>query len=385
MWSEGGSVTAVDWLHLVPSAKKEAGGVATVVELLAETQRARGCRVRVLALDEFVDASAPWTSRRPWVKYGRSARFDAECGDAVRCAERVVIHGLWQFHGVSGARHCRREGRPYLVFPHGMLDPWFHRGHPLKRLKKIAYWLGWERQVLAGAKSVVFTASEEAEAAKRSLPGWPSVRERIIPLGVSAVPTAGDAVFRQLYPQVGRRFWLFLGRLHPKKNPVMTVQAYGDWRRRHVSGEELPDLVIAGPDPDHLGAIVRVEAERQGVAKHVWIVGSLQDEAKWSAFRGAEAFVLFSHQENFGMAVAESLACGTPVMISRGVNIWREVQEAGAGLTCETTSQGVADCLDRWVAMSADERAGMRQRAEVLAKKQFDIRRTAEQLEGIFL
>jgi glycosyltransferase involved in cell wall biosynthesis len=104
----------------------------------------------------------------------------------------------------------------------------------------------------------------------------------------------------------------------------------------------------------------------------------LSGDVKWGAYRAAEAFVLPSHSENFGIVVVEALACGTPVLISNRVNIWREVHAAGAGLIADDTLDGAVGLLERWLALNGERRERMRDSARQLFARQFEINAVAE-------
>ncbi len=109
----------------------------------------------------------------------------------------------------------------------------------------------------------------------------------------------------------------------------------------------------------------------------------LQGELKWGALLAAEAFILPSHQENFGIAVAEALAVGTPVLISDKVNIWREIEADNAGLVAPDTLDGTVSLLERWLALSADARQQMGERARACFTARFEIRRATENLLAV--
>ena len=106
----------------------------------------------------------------------------------------------------------------------------------------------------------------------------------------------------------------------------------------------------------------------------------LTGDLKWGALRAAEVFVLPSHQENFGIAVVEALACGKPVLISNKVNIWREVQEDGAGLVADAGPDGTAALLTAWFAWSADEREALGRRARASFEKRYQVDQAAAAL-----
>ena len=99
----------------------------------------------------------------------------------------------------------------------------------------------------------------------------------------------------------------------------------------------------------------------------------LDAEARWGAFAAAESFVLPSHQENFGIAVAEALSCGTPALISDKVNIWREVEAGGAGIVAPDTLEGACALLQTWKEMPVEQQREMRRRARECFLRQFEV------------
>ena len=137
---------------------------------------------------------------------------------------------------------------------------------------------------------------------------------------------------------------------------------------------------MAGPDSEGWAEILKQRADALGLGDRVVWPGPLYDDAKWGVLRGAQAMILPSHQENFGIAVAEALAVGTPVLISDKVNIWREIVQAGAGLVETDTVEGTEALLSRWASLSDDARQAMRVKALAAFQRHFDIRETAANL-----
>ncbi len=138
--------------------------------------------------------------------------------------------------------------------------------------------------------------------------------------------------------------------------------------------------MMAGPcfRPDYLKELQHLGARCEAVSSgSVSFPGMLSSDLKWGALRRAEVFVLPSHQENFGVAVVEALACGTPVLISRPVNIWREVEASGAGLVEADTVEGCSRLLGRWLDLADEARTKMRADAVAAFRKNFEITRTA--------
>jgi glycosyltransferase involved in cell wall biosynthesis len=374
-------------LHIIATLDPRAGGPSETVRVLI-SHAPEDSSSEIVTLDDpsaafleevsiAVHALGPRSStygstRRlmPWLKANR-VRFDG-----------VVVHGLWQSTGLSAWRALR--GRvPYVVFTHGMLDPYFKQAFPRKHLKKWVYWALAEYWVLRGAHRVLFTCETEERLARQSF-RWHRWRAHVVPFGT--VPPTGDAeqqkeAFFTVCPAArGRRFLLFLGRIHPKKGCDLLVNAFAT-----MAGLDPEiDLVMAGPDPQQWQTELQRQAEASGVASRIHWSGLLRGDAKWGAFFASEAFVLPSHQENFGIAVAEALACGRPVLLSDKVNIAADIEEDGAGLMEPDTLAGTARLLERWLQMPGDERKAMAARALQCFAQRYDMRESAKAIVGLF-
>ncbi len=370
-------------LHLISTIDPAAGGPTEVVRMLVELAPP-GTQSEIVTVDA---PSAPFLAAIPcpvhalgpprtplqysprlvpWLRANRS-RFDG-----------VIVHGLWSTVAAS-ARVALHGHVPYVVFPHGMLDPWFRIGAPLKHARKWIYWHLAEARALRAAHRVLFTTAVERELAVQSFgnPGW---RTEVTPLGAMPQPpaTAADAAaFYARCPQVkGKRALLFLGRIHPKKGVDLLVEAFAAEASEHQEAGKQQDvhLVMAGPGEESLLAALRQAAERGGVGARVHFPGMLRDAAKAGAFACCEAFALPSHQENFGVAVVEAMAAGRPVLISNKVNIAPEIALDGCGLVAADTLAGTRSMLAKWFALTVDERAAMGVRASETAASRYDMR-----------
>lgn len=290
----------------------------------------------------------------------------------------AVMHGVWNFSSAGAWRSLRRAGTPYVVFTHGMLDPWFRRAFPIKHALKDVYWALIERKVLENAACVFFTSEDERRLA-RSLYPRARYRDAVTPYGTADAPrppVGAPGLDADLPALRGRRYLLFLSRIHPKKGCDLAIRAFAEAAADHPD----LDLVMAGPDEAGWAAELRALAASLGVGARVHWPGMLSGDAKWAAFRGAEAFLLPSHSENFGIVVAEALACGSPVLITDKVNIWREIERAGAGLVAADDQAGAIDLVRRYLALTDPERAGMRAAARTCFVANFHIEQAAARL-----
>jgi glycosyltransferase involved in cell wall biosynthesis len=141
---------------------------------------------------------------------------------------------------------------------------------------------------------------------------------------------------------------------------------------------------MAGPDPQQWQTELQRQAEASGVGYRIHWPGMLRGDAKWGAFLASEAFVLPSHQENFGIAVAEALACGRPVLLSDKVNIAADIVADGAGLMEPDTSAGTARLLERWIQMHGDARRAMAATALSCFAQRYDMRENAKEIVALF-
>jgi glycosyltransferase involved in cell wall biosynthesis len=306
----------------------------------------------------------------PWLKK-RRGDFDV-----------VVIQGIWQYSSFGVWRGLRGSAIPYFVFPHGMLDPWFRKTYPLKHLKKMLYWPWAEYRVLRDAQAVLFTSEEERRLARESFLPY-RCHEKVVNYG-TAPPNVdlhgAQELFLTRFPHLrGKRLLLFLGRLHEKKGCDILIEAFAAAAGSQGSGEPL-HLVMAGPSEVAYLALLKMQAASMLPESAITFTGMLSGDLKWGAFAAAEVFILPSHQENFGIAVVEALACSTPVLISNKVNIWQEIVEAGAGLCNEDTVAGTRASIERWCAMMETDRANMRAKAEQCFAERFHIDRAVDSL-----
>ncbi len=372
-------------LNIIASADPETGGPVEALRLAGLQMARLGHAVEVVTLDK---PSAPYVGEFPfpvhacgrWTRrYGYTpdlARWIAANADRFDAA---VIHGLWNHASVGGWSALRRAGLPYVVFAHGMMDPWFRETHPLKHIAKQAFWFAWQGRVLRDAAAVLFTCEEERRRARGVFRGY-GYAERIVAFGTADPPTGAEsqlAAFRRLLPELkDRRFLLFLSRFHAKKGCDLLVEAFS----KIAASDPGLDLVMAGPDQSGLKPKLIAQAAKAGIADRVHWPGMLASDAKWGAFRAAEAFVLPSHQENFGIVVAEAMACATPVLLTDKVNIWREVQMSGGGLVGPDTSEGIESLLRSWLSLSDDGKSAMRAHARAGFERHFRIEAAARDL-----
>jgi len=373
-------------LRSIHSVNPARGGPIESVKQSSAVLMRRGHDVEIISLDAPAD---PWVRDCPVPvhalgpgrgDYGFAPRFSRWIRERHADYDVVIIQGLWQYSSFGVWRALRGTPTPYFVFSHGMLDPWFKRSYPLKHLKKLLYWPWAEYRVLRDAAAVLFTSEEERRLARESFSPY-QCKEVVVNYGTAApeidLPDAREDFFKTLPQLRGRQFLLFLGRLHEKKGCELLIEAFAALRNS-VRDDQSPNLVIAGPcaDEAYEERLKRMASNASGIT----FTGMLSGNLKWGAFGAADAFILPSHQENFGIAVAEALACGTPVLISNKVNIWREIAADEAGYVENDDLAGTARLLERWVGTLTDVRATMKENARKCFAQHFEINRATDSL-----
>jgi glycosyltransferase involved in cell wall biosynthesis len=370
---------------MVQTLDPSVGGVAPAVLSLSRGLARRGHKIDIVALD---DPAAPWladvdlTVHALGTGFG-SYRYSNKLVPWLRANgrnyDRIIVNGLWQHLSVAAWRFCRAASIPYCVFPHGMLDPWFKTNFPLKHFKKWLYWPWAEYRVLRGAAAVIFTSEEERIQARKSF-WFYRCEEEVSPLGAeppAPISARSRETFLARYPQLqDTRILLFLGRLHPKKGCDILIEALP----RQVDSENALSLVLAGPDQVGWETYLRARIAQLDIAPRIIFTGMLQGELKQGALASADAFILPSHQENFGMSVVEALAVGLPVLISDRVNIWREIDHDRAGYVESDDLAGTTRLIERWVSTQPRERERMRANAKACFASRFEINHAVDSL-----
>lgn len=376
-------------LHIIPSVDPRGGGPMEGVRQYAMHLGSLGHRIEVATLD---DPEANYLSDFP-VKvhalgpgkgsYGYTPKLVPWLKLHVEEYDVVILNGLWQYTSFGAWRVLRHKRIPYFVFTHGMLDPWFKHAYPLKHLKKLFYWPWAEYRVLRDARAVLFTCEEERHLASKSF--WLyKAREEVVTYGTKRPPPRSDALretFFSAYPALrDKRVLLFLSRIQEKKGCDLLIEAFAK-----VASQQ-PDLrlVMAGPDQTGWMATLQAQAQGLGVADRITWPGMLRGDMKWGAFYTSEAFVLPSHQENFGIVVAEAMGCGLPVLISDKINIWREIEADQAGIINTDTVEGTLKTLQQWLGLTVQDREHMSRRASDAFQRRFTVEAMALSLLQTF-
>lgn len=247
----------------------------------------------------------------------------------------VHFHGLWQMNHARTSRECRQRGVPYVVSPHGMLEPWAWRH---KWWKKWPYFHLIEKYHLGHAAALLATGPMEASRLRRFAP-----RQRIeaLPLGLT-----GDARpdYKHARQQLG---WaaeeivlLFLSRLHVKKGPNLLLHALASMKWPAVTR-----LVIVGDgERAYVESLKRFATDHAGSLPRIDWIGAVWGDARWKYFQGADLFCLPTHSENFGLAVLEATQVGTRTLTTVDTP-WAKELSSGRGMITIPRVEAIRESL----------------------------------------
>jgi len=277
----------------------------------------------------------------------------------------VHIHGVWEEIQHQSARIARKQRKPYVFTPHGMLDPWSLSQSARKKRWYLKLRL---KNDLDRAAAVHFTDEKESDLVAPLNIKAPAVVERLIIDLSDFQPAPPRGLFRAKFAQQlgDRPFVLFMSRIHHKKGLDLLVPAFAKSADQHNAM-----LVIAGPDIGGYQATIEQMARDAGIADRVLFAGMIYGKDRAAALVDAHLFALTSYQENFGVVVIESLAVGTPVIISDQVNIHRQITDARVGEVVPTDIDRIAESLTRWL-IDRDGRHIASLRAKEFVAKNFD-------------
>ena len=331
-------------VHYLRRVRLEDGGVVRVVLDICSLLALRGNHVTLLTTDP-TDVPSTWEAgdknlpRAATIRVPRLlGTLPIEAESAIRNAHILHLHTPWGtpwgFCNMSFARSAKRLRVPYIVSIHGMLAEWSLRQNWLKK------WLFLTlvgRRFLAGAARVHCTAAAELEQASRFLRHGSGI-VMAYPVDLSSfADLPGTERALSEYPELTGETprLLFLSRLHPKKRPDLLIEAAA----RLDKGGQPCQLILAGPgEPAYVAELQQLALER-GLVRRVLFPGMVTGLTKVSLYQAADVFVLPTSHENFGIVLVEAMAAGTPVITTHAVDIWQELQSAGAVIVDQDPAQ----------------------------------------------
>ncbi|QNL51633.1 glycosyltransferase [Olivibacter sp. SDN3] len=376
-------------LHVITSMDPQTGGPAQVIRNSVFYLEQLHLNNEVVCLDPE-EVTYPMNDLFTIYKLGRgksafqySSKLDQWLLQHISRYDAVVVHGIWQYHNyavykaVKKLKARKAKVPKVVIMPHGMLDPYFQKSKTrrMKALRNKIVWQLTERKSINAADALFFTCEEELLLARMAFKGYRPKQELDVGLGIQSPPAFVPEMkneFLQKCPDIGKGYWLFLSRIHEKKGVDILIDAYSKISSKYP---KVPDLVIAGPKDSEYA---RQMMEKAKTNEKIHFTGMLNGASKWGGFYGCKAYILPSHQENFGIAIVEALACRKPVVITKKVNIWREIADGNGGLVLEEADSNLLyGAFERLYQMKESDLESMESNAYNTFKEKFSIEERA--------
>jgi glycosyltransferase involved in cell wall biosynthesis len=347
-------------LHVTDIMAPRYGGPVTAIKNFCKGQAKQGVKVVLISTDRdyptgrLANSGVISTGESnfkqlmfpaEWNPLGYSPSLKRYIEDNHKNFDIIHIHGLYRYAHFIAAKIANLNNIPYIVSTHGTLDPEVYYKPQRKILKRIYEFL-IEKKNLRRASAIHYTAYDEMILAERlgiyKTPGFvvpngidPSIYERL-PIGGS---------FRKKYNVGEGLMVLFCGRITEAKGVKLLIHAFA----KLLSIRNSSKLVLAGPDNENYWPQCLPLVSKLGIDKNVILTGMLNSGELTQAYVDADILTLPSYSENFGMVIAEAMFCGTPVLISNRVKIWKDIQDEKAGVisSCdiESVTNSLLECL----------------------------------------
>ncbi len=374
--------------HVVASINAMTGGPAVSVTQLCRHLQSKSVATKIFSLDyealgsqlipEGVVVDCPKASllTRRFRGFNRELRKLLSAQAATQLS-LIHNHGLWMFPNWYARQAAEKANIPLVISPRGMLEPW---AQERSRWRKLLAWHIFEKRNLRYAR--LFHATSEAEAQ--------SIRRKGFRQPIALIPNGVEIPDRDLkparehlerhFPRLrGKRYLLFMSRLHPKKGLDLLTSS---WASLHASFPQW-HLLIAGGDWESYRERLTKVVLRKGIDASVSLSGPLDGRVKEAALLHADLFVLPSFSENFGIVVAESLVHGVPVITTKGTP-WKEVITHQCGWWIEASEDSLKSTLTEAMNLSSELREEMGERGRSLVSEKYTWPRVAEQMAGVY-
>ena len=357
-------------IHYIPSIDRMAGGISTYMQVLAKPL---GTMAEVHIMTHASENPLPMENckvhdiprYRPFSGVWKKAVVDLL--DSVR-PDIVHVNCCWTPDCAMIQRLAQKRGYKVVLTPHGMLEPWIIKRHYWTR-KVPALWL-YQKAAVQRADCVQATAESERDNLLKL--GYNS-NIKVVRLGIDAESIEMKRSWKK------SRQILFLSRVHVKKGINFLVEA-ADVLRNELQGYKI--LVAGEGDADYVEAMKRMICDR-GLQDIVQLIGGVYGDEKWRLFQTSDFFVLPTHSENFGLAIAESLASGTPVITTVGTP-WNDLNSSNSGAWIEIGTQPLVETLRRFLSLSDEDLETMGKNGRKLIETKYSAKVMAEEMMEVY-
>jgi glycosyltransferase involved in cell wall biosynthesis len=293
-----------------------------------------------------------------------SGRLAKKLKETVKTFDLVHMSAIWQWIGVDVFKVCKHVSKPYIVSVHGSFNTWCWNQNIIQ---KRFYWHLIGKKAINSAHAIHFTVRDEQEKSLSTLPFLRQKENFVIPNGI--VLKEGKNIRDKLGFTSDQFILLFVGRIHRKKGIHLVIEAM-----KRIDNKNIRLLLVGSKeDKDYVSLLGKTSKEVED--KILWHDTVPVNEI-WDYYSSSTLFVLPSHDENFGMVVVEAMACGLPVLVSKNVGIWREVESDGAGVAVNQDVDEIAEAIKK-LADDTKLLNKMKHNARKSAEKRYDINKVA--------
>jgi len=326
-------------LHVINTCDPKSGGPIEGIKQLYQIYKKKNIYAEILSSDTLkkakkfqldlplINATGPSKSKfnfnpnlLKWLKKNIH-RFD-----------HIIIEGIWLYHNYAVWKVAVNKKIPYSIFPHGSLDPWFKKKYPIKHFKKKILWYVFQKKIFQNANNIFFTTNTEKELAYKTF-NLKNMNCKVLNYGINGNVHLNDNLnlFYLKYPKLkSKKIIVFMSRIHEKKGLDILIKTFLE---TSTINQNL-HLVIAGTGEKQL--IKKLKSLiPQNKKKDITWTGILLGKIKWDLLKCSYLFCLPSHQENFGISVAEALSSKIPVLITNEINIHKKITEYNAGIVSQ--------------------------------------------------
>lgn len=357
-------------IHYIPSIDRMAGGISTYMQVLAkplgtmaEVHIMTHASENPLSMENCKVHDIP--RYRPFSGVWKKAVVDLL--DSVR-PDIVHVNCCWTPDCAMIQRLAQKRGYKVVLTPHGMLEPWIIKRHYWTR--KVPALLLYQKAAVRKADCIQSTAESERDNLLKL--GY-NTNIKVVRLGIDA-----DGIEMKRSWKKTRQI-LFLSRVHVKKGINFLIEAAAALRSE-LQGYKI--LVAGEGDADYVAEMKRMIADN-GLQDIVQLVGGVYGDEKWRLFQTSDFFVLPTHSENFGLAIAESLASGTPVITTVGTP-WNDLNDSNSGAWIEIGTQPLTETLRKFLALSDEELEAMGRNGRKLIEEKYSANVMAEDMMEVY-
>ena len=357
-------------IHYIPSIDRIAGGTSTYMQVLGK-ELGKLAEVHIITHSSDNPLSISNCEIHNVSVYNPiNGRFKNEISklfDVIK-PDLVHVNCCWMPACAFVQQMAQKRNIKVVLTPHGMLEPWIIKRHYW--IRKLPALLLYQKSAIQNADCLQATAESEKQNLLNL--GYNS-NIKIVKLGIDAESIAMKTSWKK------SKQLLFLSRVHVKKGINYLIEA-ADILREELQGYKI--LVAGEGDADYV-SYLKQQIIDKGLQNIIHLIGGVYGDKKWKLFQTSDFFVLPTHSENFGLAIAESLASGTPVITTVGTP-WNDLNSSNSGAWIEIGTQPLVDTLRIFLSLTDEDLEEMSKNGRKLIETKYSAKVMAEEMMKVY-